>query len=43
MFTITVQKITETEEKVVPTVIKEKGFIEQYSEWDEEEDEDYYE
>lgn len=38
MFTIIVQKITETEEKVAPTVIKEKGYIEQYPEWDEEED-----
>lgn len=38
MFTITVQKITETSENVVPTVIKEKGSIEQYPEWYEEED-----
>lgn len=38
MFTIIDQKITETEEKVAPTVIKEKGYIEQYPEWDEEED-----
>lgn len=40
MFTITVQKIEETSEKVATTVIKEKGSIEQYPEWDEEE-EDY--
>ena len=32
MFTITVQKITETSEKIAPTVIKEKGSIEQYPE-----------
>lgn len=43
MFTITVQKITETSEKVNPTVIKEKGSIEQYSEWDEDEDEEEWE
>ena len=42
MFTIIVQKITETSERIAPTVIKEKGSIEQYSEWDEEE-EDYEE
>ena len=42
MFTITVQKIEETSETVAPTVIKEKGSIEQYPEWDEEE-EDYEE
>ena len=40
MFTITVQKIEKTSEKVATTVIKEKGSIEQYPEWDEEE-EDY--
>ena len=38
MFTITVQKITETLEKVAPTVVKGKGSIEQYPEWDDEED-----
>lgn len=43
MFTIVVQKVTETAEKVAPTVIKEKGFIEQYPDWDEEEDEEDYE
>lgn len=36
MFTITVQSIAETSEKVKPTVIKEKGFIQQYPEWDDE-------
>lgn len=35
MFTITVQKITETAEKTVPRVIKEKGVIEQYPDWEE--------
>lgn len=33
MFTITVQKITETAEKTAPRVIKEKGKIEQYPDW----------
>lgn len=37
MFTITVQNITETEEKTVPKVIKEKGTIEQYPDWEEDE------
>lgn len=36
MFTITVQSIAETSEKVKPTVIKEKGSIQQYPEWDDE-------
>lgn len=36
MFTITVQNITETSEKIKPTVIKEKGSIQQYPEWDDE-------
>lgn len=36
MFTITVQNITETAEKVAPNMIKGKGSIEQYPEWDEE-------
>lgn len=35
MFTITVQTITETAEKTVPKVIKEKGAIEQYPDWEE--------
>lgn len=38
MFTITVQNISETSEKITPNVIKGKGSIEQYPEWDEEED-----
>ena len=37
MFVITVQKIEETQEKVAPKVIKEKGAIEQYPDWDEDE------
>ena len=37
MFTIMVQNIAETAEKTVPRVIKEKGAIEQYSDWEEEE------
>lgn len=36
MFTITVQKITETSEERMSRVIKEKGAIEQYPDWDEE-------
>ena len=36
MFVITVQKIEETQEKVAPKVIKEKGAIEQYPDWDED-------
>ena len=38
MFTINVQKITEVSEAVKPRVIKEKGHVEQYPDWD---DEDY--
>lgn len=38
MFTIAVQNITETAKKMAPTVIKRKGSIEQYPDWDEEED-----
>lgn len=38
MFVITVQKIEETQEKVAPKVIKEKGVIEQYPNWNEDED-----
>lgn len=37
MFSIIVQSITETSEKIVPNVIKEKGSIEQYPEWDDDE------
>ena len=36
MFMITVQKISKTEEKIIPHVIKEKGTIEQYPEWEED-------
>ena len=35
---ITVQNISETSEKIAPNVIKGKGSIEQYPEWDEEDD-----
>lgn len=38
MFTITVQNIPGISEKITPNVIKGKGSIEQYPEWDEEED-----
>lgn len=38
MFTITVQNITETAEKAVQRVVKEKGTIEQYPAWDDWED-----
>ena len=38
MFTILVQNITETSEKTAPNVIKAKGSIEQYPEWDDEDD-----
>ena len=37
MFTIIVQNIAETAKKTVPRVIKEKGKIEQYSDWEEHE------
>ena len=37
MFTIVVQKITETSEQVESKVIKEKGEIEQYPEEDDDE------
>lgn len=37
MFTISVQNITETPGKAAPAVTKEKGFIQQYPEWDDEE------
>ncbi len=36
MFTITVQKIEETSEKIETKIIKEKGFVSQYIDWDEE-------
>ena len=37
MFTIIVQNIAETAKKTVPRVIKEKGKIEQYPDWEEDE------
>lgn len=36
MFTVTVQNISETSEKIDPKVIKGKGSIEQYPDWDED-------
>ncbi|MDE5699618.1 MAG: plasmid pRiA4b ORF-3 family protein [Lachnospiraceae bacterium] len=41
MFTINVQKITETAESVKPRVVKEKGHVEQYPDWDDDDYEDY--
>lgn len=38
MFTITVQSIVATEDKVGPQIIKGKGSVEQYPGWDEEDD-----
>ena len=44
MFTITVQKIEFTADYVKPKVIKEKGVVEQYPDWDEDfEDEEEFE
>lgn len=40
MFTVNVQKITEVPESFKARVVKEKGYIEQYPEWDED---DYWE
>lgn len=37
MFTINVQKITEVPENFKPRVVKEKGHVEQYPDWDDEE------
>ena len=37
MFTITVSKISETQEKTETCIIKSKGNIQQYPNWDEEE------
>lgn len=36
MFTITVSKISEVSEKTEPCIIKSKGEIQQYPDWDEE-------
>ena len=38
MFAINVQKIEEIKVKSAPIVIKSKGVIEQYTDWDDEED-----
>lgn len=38
MVTIALQNITKAVEKAAPNMIKEKGSIEQYHEWDEEDD-----
>ena len=37
MFVITVKKISEVPEKIEPRIIKSKGNIEQYPDWDEDE------
>lgn len=39
MFTITVSKISEVEKNFTPRVVKSKGSIQQYPDWDEE---DFY-
>lgn len=36
MFTITVSKISEVQEDFEPRVIKSKGTVQQYPDWDEE-------
>ena len=36
MFTITVSKVSEVSEKAEPCIIKSKGEIQQYPDWDEE-------
>lgn len=36
MFTINVQKITEVPKAAKPCVVKEKGHVEQYPDWDDE-------
>ena len=38
MFTINVQKITEVPKGAKPCVVKEKGYIEQYPDWEDEDD-----
>ena len=40
IFIITVQKIEEVEKKSAPNLIKSKGSVEQYPDWDEEWDEE---
>ena len=37
MFVITVKKISEVPDKIEPRIIKSKGNIEQYPDWDEDE------
>lgn len=37
MFTITVSKISETEEDFEPHIVKSKGYIQQYPDYDKEE------
>lgn len=36
MFTITVSKISETEESFEPRIVKSKGYIQQYPDFEEE-------
>ena len=43
MFTIQVQSITETDKSVRPHVVKEKGIVLQYPDWDDEDDEEEWE
>lgn len=38
MFTISVQRVAAASEKTVPCVVREKGSIEQYPDWDEDEE-----
>ena len=40
MFTITVSKISEIQENIKPRIVKSKGSIQQYQDWDEEEFDD---
>ena len=40
MFTITVSKISEVQENFKPRIIKSKGSIQQYPDWDEEDFDD---
>ena len=42
MFTIHVQEIRETEKAAKPKVVKKKGFVEQYPDWDDDDDEEYW-
>lgn len=38
MFTISVQGVATTSEKTVPCVVRKKGSVEQYPDWDEDEE-----